>query len=339
MCYNRSMFKKLFRNIYLPVFLIALTLIVFVDVFSIVMIEKTLGNAFGSVGRKRVSRALDSCELYINSVSVSTYNLSVNDTLISELSAPSDRSLTSLLDNTCNYSLKMNGVCAYSAGGKIYTSSGVSMVPSLAELRQNGPIADLIEGNGESLTSFRTEYVADIYSNVAYPDDMGVVTCCRKVYGEGGEVVGYIFADVLPSNLYDLLFEREAPDDAVAFITFGGKYFDYGGNTAHGKLLTGGHRGYFKYEASADDGLFSLVIFESTKPYHRQLAILIGSLLAVSAVLVVAVHFAAMGTAKNVTKRLDRLTAKMNAQELPAPTPSDMVTPPPAAEDQKERSQ
>lgn len=330
------MFKKLFRNIYLPIFLIALTLIVFVDVFSIVMIEKTLGNAFGSVGRKRVSRALDSCELYIKSVSASTYNLSQSDVLISELADHSDRSLTSLLDNTCNYSLKMNGVCAYSPDGRFYTSSGISQVPSLGELKQNRTIADFIGGSAESLISFRTEFVADIYNNVSYPDGMGVITCCRKVYGEDGGVIGYIFADVLPSNLYDLLFEQEQFGDAVAFITFGGKYFDYAGNSAHEQLLAGGRRGYFKYEASSEDGLFSLVVFDSTRPYRRQLAILIGSLLAVSAVLIVAVHFAAMGIAKNVTKRLDRLTAKMNAQELPSLLPAETESPSPAKEDGEE---
>ncbi len=313
------MFRKLFRNIYLPIVLLAFTLIVFVDVFSVVMITNTLRNAFFSVGRKRVSRALDSCELYINSVSASTYNLSQNGALIAQLREGSDTSLTSLLDNTCNYSLKMNGVCAYSLNGKVYTSSGISEVPALEELQKNEGISSFLEGDEEDFTSFRTECVADIYNNVSYPDEMGVITCCRKVESEG-ETVGYIFADILPSNLYDLLLEREQFGDAVAFISFGGEYFGYSGNAAHSDLLTGGHSGYFKYEAG--DAPFSLTVFEDAAPYRRQLAVLIGILLAVSAVLAVAVHFAAMGIAKGVTRRLDRLTAKMKAQELPAPLPS-----------------
>ncbi len=315
------MFRKLFRNIYLPIVLLAFTLIVFVDVFSVVMVTKTLSSAFFSVGRKRVSRALDSCELYINSVSASTYNLSQNGTLIEQLAGGADASLTSLLDDTCNYSLKMNGVCAYSESGKIYTSSGVSQVPALEELRQNAGIAAFLEGDAESFTSFRTECVADIYNNVAYPDEMGVITSCRKVFGETGETVGYIFADILPSNLYDLILEREQFEDAVAFLSFGEQYFAYGGNAAHADLLEGGRSGYFKYEA-IDDAPFFLTVFEDAAPYRRQLAVLIGALLSVSAVLAVGVHFAAMATAKSVTRRLDRLTAKMKAQKLPlSPSP------------------
>lgn len=325
------MFKKLFRNIYLPIVILAFTLIVFVDVFSAVMITKTLRNAFISVGRKRVSRALDSCELYINSASASTYNLSQNGILIGQLAEGTDTSLTSLLDDTCNYSLKMNGVCAYSPGGRVYTSSGVSQVPSLAELRENDGIAAFLDGEAESFTSFRTECVADIYNNVSYPDAMGVITCCRKVYGDGGQTVGYIFADILPSNLYDLLLEREQFEDAVAFITFGGQSFDYGGNAAQKELLTGAHRSYFKYEATGD-APFSLTVFENDAPYRRQLAALVGTLLAVSAALAIAVHFAAMGTAKSVTGRLDRLTAKMRTQELPAPLSADAAAPSSAAE-------
>ena len=318
MWYNRSMFRKLSRNIFLPIFLISLALILFVDVLSAVMIAKTLKSAFVSVGQSRVVRALDSSELYINSVSASTYNLSQSGILIRELEEDGGASLTSLLDNTCNYSLKMNGVCAY---------SGISAVPSLEELKGCEGISAFLEGEADSFISFRTAHIADIYANVSYPDKMGVVTCCQRVRGEGGETVGYIFADVLPSNLYDLLLEREQFGEAEVFITFGEEYFDYGGNAAHADLLSGGHSGYFKYEAAADDGLFSLTVFESTAPYSRTLALLIGVLLAVSAVLAVMAFFAAMGTAKSVKKRLDRLAEKMNAQELPSLPPADMGGP------------
>ncbi len=337
MWYNRSMFRKLSRNIYLPVFLIALFLILFVDIFSAVMITKTLQSTFVSVGKSRVSRALDSCELYINSVSASTYNLSQSGVLIEELTNSRDVSLTSLLDNTCNYSLNMNGVCAYSAGGKVYTSSGISAVPSLEELRGCEGISAFLAGDADSFISFRTTCIADIYGNVSYPDKMGVITCCQRVRGEKGETVGYLFADVLPSNLYDLFLEREQLDGAWAFITFGEEYFDYGGNAAHEDLLRGGHRGYFKYEAAADDDRFALTVFESTAPYGRRLAVLIGVLLAVSAVLAAAAYFAAMGTAKSVTKRLDRLEEKMSAQELPSLPPADMGAPPAVKEEQKHK--
>ncbi len=309
------MFKKLFRNIYLPIFLIGVALILFIDVLSVIMLTDTLSDAYESMDKKRISRALDSCELYISSVATSTYNLSLNNTIIEELKNHSDRSLTSLLDNTCNYSLKINGVCAYSADGNIFTSSGIAQVPTIGELRKNKVIDKFIEGNADSVISFRTESIADIYNNVTYPEEMGVITCCRKVYS-GDKVVGWLFADILPSNLYDLLLSNGQFNNAVAFITFDNLYFEYSGNAKHANLLSDSHKGYFKYRDVSGDGLFSITVFNSTGEYISRLAVLIIIISATSVLLIAGVHFAAMFTAKSVTKRLDKLSAKMNSQQI-----------------------
>lgn len=309
------MFKKLYRSIYLPIVLIALALILFIDVFSIIVLTQTLKDAYNGIDQRRVSRALDSCELYISSVVASAYNLSVDEELVGELSAPAGKPLINKLDNTCNYSLKINAVCAYSANGAVFTSSQIANVPTLDELKQVEEIKNFIDGDGAAAISFRTEKVADIYNNASYPDKMGVVTCCRKVY-DGDKVVGYIFADILPANLYDFLFSNGQFDNAVAFISSDGLYFDYGGNSSNEDLLEGRHTGYFRYNASAEDGLFSITVFNSTKEYFSQLAVLIATLLSVSAALFIGVHFAARFSAKNVTKRLDSLIDKMNSQEI-----------------------
>lgn len=318
------MFQKLFRNIYLPIVLIAVALILFIDVFSVMVLTDTLKDAYNSIDQKRVSRALDSGELYISSVANSVYNLSLNDALIDELEFHSQKTLTSLLDNTCNYSLKINAVCAYSVDGIIYTSSGIAQVPSLETLQQNTSIRRFIEGENDDAVSFRTEYITDIYNNAPYPDEMGVITCCRKVY-DGDRVVGWIFADILPSNLYYLLYTTEQFDDAVAFITFEGGYFDYAGNSRYENLLTGAHGGYFEYRADADDGTYSFTVFNSTKDYRSRLTVLILILLAASVVLVIGVHFIALKTAKGVTKRLEKISFKMNSQELEKTSDADQT--------------
>lgn len=309
------MFKKLTRNIYLPIVLIAVTLIAFIDVFSIAMFTDTLKDAHEDIDRKRIYRVLDSCELYLSSVATSAYNLSLDEELIAELSSPSGKSLVSKLDNTCNYSLKINAVCAYSANGGIYSSSQIADVPTIEELKRVDEIKNFIEGDGAAAISMRTEYIADIYNNTSYPDKMGVITCCRKVY-DGDGVVGWIFADVLPSNLYSLLFSNGQFDDAVAFITFNGNFFDYADNSSKSSLLTGGHEGYFSYEATSDDGLFSIALFNGKGEYFSQLTLMIVILLSVSAALVIGVHFAARLTALSVTKRLDKLIDKMNSQKI-----------------------
>ena len=309
------MFKKLYRNIYLPIVLIAVALILIIDIFSIIMLTQTLKSAYNGMDQKRVSRALDSCELYVSSVAASTYNLSLDKDLIDELASHAGNSLADKLNNTCNYSLKINAVCAYSANGTVYTSSQIAGVPTLDELKRVDEIKKFIEGDEVSATSLRTEYIADIYNNTFYPAQMGVITYCRKVF-DGDNVVGWIFADILPANFYSFLFSNGQFDHAVAFITFKDSFFDYADNSSQSHLLTGKHNAYFKYEVTADDELFSITVFNSTKEYVSLLMTLVAVLLVVSAALVVAVHFAARFTAKSVTKRLDKLSDKMNSQKI-----------------------
>ena len=309
------MFRKLYRNIYLPIMLIAVALILIIDILSITVLTQTLKDAYNGMDRKRVARALDSCELYVSSVASSAYNLSLDNELISELASPSGRPLVSKLDNTCNYSLKINAVCAYSANGAVYTSSQVAGVPTLEQLKQVDEIRAFIDGDEGAAVSLRCECIADIYNNAPYPDEMGVITCCRKVY-DGGEVIGWIFADILPSNLYGIIFSNGKFENAVAFISSGKEFFEYGDNSSHGNLLKGKDNGYFRYRAVSDGELFSITVFNSTKDYQSKLALLIVILLTVSAALIVAVHFAARFTAASLTKRLDRLIAKMNSQKI-----------------------
>ncbi len=309
------MFRKLYRKIYLPIVLISVALILIIDILSITVLTQTLKDAYIGMDEKRVARALDSCELYISSVAASAYNLSLDNGLISELASPTGNPLVSKLDNTCNYSLKINAVCAYSANGKVYTSSQVADVPTIEELKQSAEIKEFIEGNGAFAISFRTEHVAGIYNNTPYPDEMGVITYCRKVY-DGERVIGWIFADILPSNLYSVIFSNGKFNDAVAFISTDSVRFDYADNSPHAELLNGNHRGYFKYRAVSDDGQFSITVFNGTGDYTSRLALLIVILLTVSAGLITAVHFTARLNAKSVTDRLDRLTAKMNLQKI-----------------------
>ena len=309
------MFKKLYRNIYLPIVLIAVALILFIDIFSIIMLTETLRDAYNGNDRKRISRALDSCELYVSSVAASAYNLSLDNDIISELSSPAGNTLVNKLDNVCNYSLKINAVCAYSANGTVYTSSQVANVPTLNELKQVKEIKDFIDGDESAAISLRTECIADIYNNTSYPDKMGVITCCRKVF-DGDKVTGWIFADILPSNLYSILFSNGQFNNAVAFISSDEVFFDYNSNSLQQNLLSGKHSGYFKYQTISDEGLFSITVFNSTKDYVSKLTALISILLSVSAALIVGVHFAARLTAKSVTKRLDKLSEKMNSQKI-----------------------
>lgn len=310
------MFSKLGRSIYFPVMLIAVALILFIDAFAIIMFADTVEDAYTGSGQSRAARALDLCTLYINSVSANTYNLAADEEIIAELENPTGRTIISKLDAVCNYTLKVDGVCIYSKSGAVYTSSEMAEPPTLDELKRSEGIAQFAEDDSQAYVSLRTENIADIYHNVSYPDELGVVTCCRKIYGESGDVVGLIFADILPSNLYDYALSGSAFDGATVFISSGNFFFGYGGNEQSEELLTGGGN-YFRFEASSDELPLTVTVFDDKGEYNAMVWTLTGALGGVSVMLIIGVHFAAKRTATAFTSHLDKLAAKMNAQNIP----------------------
>lgn len=309
------MFKNLYRKIYLPILLIAVALILFVDVFAIALQSNTLKTAHRAMGEKRIARAMDSFELYISSAAAFTYNLSLDSDIIAKLNSPDAKSINDKLNTVCNYSLKMDAVSLYSLDGTVYTSSTVTQTPSLDELKTDPTIGAFLNGEYDSAVSMRTSHIADIYNNVVYPDKMGVISVCQKVY-DGGVVKGVIFTDILPANLYDYVFAEGQFKEAIAFIYTENGYFEYNDNVLHEELLRKKSSHYFEYSETADNGLFTITVFDSKKDYNVSViefwSIMAGS----SALLIAAAAIAARYTAKSVTNRLDKLSDKMSSQAL-----------------------
>ena len=310
------MFKNLYRKIYLPILLIALVLILFIDTFAILLQANTLNDSYRSNGERRIARALDSFKLYISSAAAFTYNLSLDEEIIEKLVTPDAKEITSKLDTVCNYSLKMDAAALYAIDGTAYASSTVTQIPSLDQLKTTPEISDFILGDMPSAISMRTQNLAGVYYNIPYPATNGVITCCQKVY-DGDNVVGYIFTDILPVNLYDYIFAEGQFKDATAFISANGNYFEYSGNSAHSGLLKSNDSAYFKYTKKAADGLFTITVFDSKHEYNMQVLKLALIMIGVSAVLIVFVVIASRLTAKSVTSRLDGLIQKMASQQMP----------------------
>ena len=310
------MFKNLYRKIYLPILLIALVLILFIDTFAIILQANTLNDSYRSNGERRIARALDSYKLYISSAEAFTYNLSLDEDIIAKLVTPEAKSITGKLDTVCNYSLKMDAATLYALDGTAYTSSTVTQIPSLPELVTTPEIAEFISSDVSSAVSMRMKNIAGVYYNIPYPAANGVITCCQKVY-DGDKVVGYVFTDILPANLYEYIFAEGQFKDAIAFISANGNYFEYAGNSAHSKLLDSDDSSYFKYTKKTSDGLFTITVFDSKYEYNMQVLKLALIMISISAALIVFVVIASRLTAKSVTLRLDRLIERMASQQIP----------------------
>lgn len=309
------MFKKLYFKIYLPIYLLTICLIVFFNVFSITMSEKTLLEAYHGIDQKRISRTLDSCELYISSVSSSVNNLSIDKDLINELAISNNYALINKLDKVCNYSLKINAVCAYSKSGRVYNSSNVAGVPSLSELMEVSDINEFILSDLDNMISFRVTNIADVYNNTSYPENMGVITYCKKVYNND-EVVGWIFADILPYNLYNYLFSDEQFSNCIAYLSSNDIKFDFftqDGSIDASKL---DEAKYFKYTAGSDDELFTLTVYNDKTNFTNRLSIISGVIIFISLILMVLSFFVCRKIALSVTNKLDNLVKKMESQSV-----------------------
>ena len=168
----------------------------------------------------------------------------------------------------------MDAVSLYSLDGAIYTSSTVTQPPTLDELRSDSIINAFLNSDDSSAVSMRTSKIAAVYNNVAYPEKMGVISVCQKVY-DGGIVKGVIFTDILPANLYDYVFAEGQVKDAIAFIYTDNGYFEYNDNSSHINLLSEKNPHYFKYSETADNGLFTITVFDSKKDYNAIIATLL----------------------------------------------------------------
>lgn len=309
------MFIKLYRKIYCSLFFICLALVAVFDVLAVVVELSTLTDTYRTMGQARIDRIVNSCRLYIRSVETTTESLSADASLIAELSSPTGASMTNKLDDTCNYSLRINAITAYALDGTMYSSSKISEAPSLAAFYEIEEIADFLQGDEDFYLSLRTHTIANIYNNSLYPREMGVITCCRKVY-DGERIVGYLFTDILPVNLYAYVNSDGQIDDAVPFITFSSGYFSYEGNALQEELLgIQKPSGYFRYSEQINEGL-SVVIFESKSGYTAQCLILCGVTAACTVLLVVLLHLLASKTAKSVTNRLDKFLHRMQSENL-----------------------
>jgi hypothetical protein len=273
-----------------------------------------------SMAEQKMDRNMNNCELYVSSALTSTFNLTQDQELIEELSSPTGNSLTKKLDNLCNYSLKIDGATAYSLNGRIYTSSKVTNVPILEKLREDVGIHNFLESDEKSFISVRNKQIALIYNNTVYPEEYGIITCCYKVY-KNQNLVGYIFADIIPANLYQ--YFNPSYDDyfknTKTFISRHEEFLSYQNNLSFISYFREAGKDKIskdlKYILITNESDYLGSSFTSIIPLSKliiSLALILGLMLLVSVILIIGIHFISKYFSSNVTERLDKLLSKMS---------------------------
>lgn len=311
------MFKKTQKRIYATLMTITAVLIVLIITPSLIAFTGMFYNAFRTTARNRLDRSLSSCRIFIDSVMSTTDNLAYNTAILETVKGERTGSITSILDDTCTYSLSINAITVYSADGKIYTSSGVINPPTIDDLRQIQDLAEFIDdGEAADYVSLRTSQIIKVYDNAPYDENSGIVSCCRKIYDTSGEVAGYIFSDIFPETLFGYFNYADSNlKDCIAMITFSGGYFSSENSYATENYLTAtansirGNRLIVSSTRNFYGGSVRLAV--SVSPLYGSIALISCILLLCGSALMVLTHFIAKKNALRVAGKLDTLLIKM----------------------------
>ena len=312
------MFTKTRNRIYRTLLLIAAILIALILVPSIAVFSGMFRNTYGSMAKNKLDRSISAGRMYIDSIMSTTDNLALDPAIIGVLDGTQTVSLTAVLDAACAYSHYINAITVYGTDGKIYTSSGVLNPPSAQDLRQKVDIAEFFaDEEANEYVSLRTSCIIKAYSNVPYDEQLGIISCCRKVFSDSGEVIGYIFSDVFPQSLFEYFNFAGDPrlSGSIAIVLFDGGNFMSEHTPDAEKYLT----------ATTDSVVGGKLIVSSIRnfyggtiriavpiaPLNISIALISCILSLCGAVLLCATHFIARETANSVTERLNGLLLRM----------------------------
>lgn len=314
------MFNKTRKRIYSTLMIIASVLIILIIAPSISAFSAMFYNTYKSMAVNKLDRSFSASRMFIDSVMSTTDNLALNPVIAETVSGTRTGSLTSVLDDACAYSLEINAVTVYSADGKIYTSSGVLNPPTVDELRRLQDIDEFFsDGEASEYVSLRTSGIIKAYGGTPYDEQTGIISCCRKIYGQNGAVTGYIFTDVFPKTLFAYYGFSGDPrlKNSIAMVTFDGGYFisestehdeDYltaaTQTTVKNRLIISSIRNFY-------GGTVRVAV--PVAPLYENIA-LISCIIALCGIaLLIGTHFVAKANADRVCARLNGLLLKMTA--------------------------
>lgn len=297
--------------------LIALLLVVLIVAPSIFLFTNIFYSTYESMAKNQLDRGISAGRMFLDSIMSTTDNLALNRQLIETLDGTRSGSLTPLLDSTCTYSLDIAAITVYGENGAVYTSSGVTNPPGAAELASLADIAEFFaDEDADEYVSLRTSAIIKAYDNAPYDARAGIISYCRKVYAEDGSVLGCIFADIFPHELFERFNMTDGgADGSVILIAFGGGHFSSEGGDAAQEYL----------RAEADTSVGGRLVIASTRnfyggtiraavplaPFYQNTLLIAAIILLCGGALLYAAHWIARIAADWVTNRLNGLLQQM----------------------------
>ena len=254
------MFQKTKKRFYRTLMLIALLLVVLIVAPSIFLFTNIFYSTYESMAKNQLDRGISAGRMFVDSIMSTTDNLALNRQLIETLDGTRSGSLTPLLDSTCTYSLDIAAITVYGENGAVYTSSGVTNRRARRSWHRSPTSPNFSRTRTRTNTS-RCARPRSSRRTTTPPTTRGrgIISYCRKVYAEDGSVLGCIFADIFPHELFERFNMTDGgADGSVILIAFGGGHFSSEGGDAAQEYL----------RAEADTSVGGRLVIASTHNFY-----------------------------------------------------------------------
>lgn len=317
------MFKRLNQHIYISILGITAILITIMIAVCVFMVGNMMTTYYVNMANLKIESSVTRNQNYINSILTNSNNVANNQEIIDEILSPSGKTFTSMLNNFCNYAMSTDAITIYTTDGRIYSSSGISDIPSLTELQNDTELQEFFAGSKKDTILIRTEHIPSVYNNQSYSKENGIFSCCTKIEYDN-KVIGYAIADILAQNVYS--FFDWSNDDyfntSIPIIKYEDSYLPYKNNYNYLNDFKNANQS----QVRTFDGAYLIVPYNS-EFYGGELSVAIPlaslytnitlmtiTLSAIGIFLVFLVHLISTMLSNNVDKRLSRLYMRMNKE-------------------------
>lgn len=281
----------------------------FVAVLSLVSAYVIVNNLYDTYTRmleSNVKQAALDTESYFQSVTNFTKSTAQRKEIVEALTLGKTENVSRVLNTLCNSSAEIAGAILYGVDGRTFYSTGVGDVPTFAEMFNATKLQSFFDGEAVSCVSIRNSAMPKVYNTYPYDENNGIVSCVCKVYA-GDNVVGYLFADIFPSQLFANKLAI-GYDGFNAIIISGDVVIAQDGGASAASMRAGLQ--YFSVTTSFN-GSDSLKVFVSSGEFCLRCAIVIGVLVLADVLCLFVMWKVAKRIANRITVPLDNLRIQM----------------------------
>ena len=299
------MFNKLNKRIFKSIFWLAFVFVVAMSLISGYVVVNNFYDTYTRMLESNVKQAALDCDIYFQSVANFTKSTAQRGEIVEALTRGRTENVSRVLNTLCTSSSEIAGAILYGVDGRTFYSTGVGDVPSLNEVLAVAELKDFFASSNASCVSIRNSAMPKIYNTYPYDENNGVVSSICKVY-EGERVVGYLFADILPSQLFANKLTLSGYASSTAVIRSGEVVISQSAQQQTQRFSV-------STEVNGGD---TLTVFVDNGSFIWRCVTVVVVLMLADVICLVAVWVVARRIANKITVPLDNLRAQMQNEDL-----------------------